>query len=97
MSIRELLTVVFSSTVFFTALGGGVGFVLGKFLPAYYRSIFRHGNDEGFDPLAMGIGQGLTQGMTAGAVVGVVLAIVLTWSRVRTFVPPRGGEGGTGR
>ena len=85
MTVREILILFVSSTLFLTGLGGGVGFLLGKFLPAYYRTIFRNGQDEGFDPLAMGIGQGLTQGMTAGAVVGVVLVIVLTWYRAKTF------------
>ena len=83
MSVREMLTLLISSTLFFTGLGGFVGFALGKFLPAYYRSIFRNGQSEDFDPLAVGIGQGLTQGITASAVVGVLLVIVLTWYRAR--------------
>jgi hypothetical protein len=92
MTIRELLTLVFSSTLFFTGLGGGVGFLLGIFLPDYYRTIFRGGNEEGFDPLAVGIGQGLTQGLTAGAIVGVLLAVVLTWYRAKTFSVKSGSD-----
>lgn len=85
MTVREMLTLVVSSTVFFTALGGVVGFALGKYLPAYYRSIQRTGAFEDFDPLAFGIGQGLTQGITAGASVGVLLVLALTWYRAKTL------------
>jgi hypothetical protein len=90
MTIREMLTLVVSSTVFFTAAGGALGFAIGKFLPAYYRTINRHGQSEEFDPLAFGIVQGLTQGITVGAAVGVLLVIVLTWYRAKTFVPKSG-------
>lgn len=85
MTVREILTLVVSSTIFFTGLGGAAGFALGKYLPAYYRSIHRNGAEEDFDPLAFGIGQGITQGITAGAAVGVVLVVVLTWYRAKTF------------
>lgn len=91
MTVREMLTLLVSCTLFLTGLSGGVGFLLGKFLPAYYRTVFLNGQDEGFDPLAVGIGQGLTQGITAGAVVGVLLVVALTWYRAKTFV----AKGGT--
>lgn len=89
MSVREMLTLLISSTLFFTGLGGGVGYALGKHLPSYYRSIFEGGQSETFDPLAVGIGQGLTQGIFAGAGIGVLLVIVLAWYRARTFEPKR--------
>jgi hypothetical protein len=87
MTVREMLFLVLSSTVFFTGLGGAIGFFLGKCLPTYYTTIFRSGHEEGFDPLAVGIGQGLTQGITAGASVGVLLVVILAWYRAKTFVP----------
>jgi hypothetical protein len=35
--------------------------------------VFNNGSAQGFDPVAVGIGQGLTQGIGAGVVTGLVL------------------------
>lgn len=87
LSVREILTLVISSTVLFTSLGGGIGFFLGRFFPSYYIAVFRTGNEASFDPLAVGIGQGITQGISAGTIVGVLLVVVLAWYRAKTFTP----------
>lgn len=84
MTVREILTILFSTTIGFTALGGAIGYSLGRFLPGYYRSVFRHGRDADFDPLATGIGQGVTQGITAGVLIGTLLIFILAWYRAKT-------------
>jgi len=56
-----------------------IGAALGKYVPSYYRTVFRHGSDPDFDPVAVGIGQGLTQGLALGAVIGLVLAALYWW------------------
>ena len=84
MTIRQAFTLVLATTLAFTAIGGLIGFLLGRFLPNYYRSIFIQGREPDFDPLAVGVGQGLTQGVTAGAVVGVSLVALMTWYRVKS-------------
>lgn len=35
MTVREMLTLLITSALFLTGLGGGVGFLLGKFLPVH--------------------------------------------------------------
>ena len=85
MTVREMLTLIFSCTLFFGTLGTAIGYTIGRFLPDYYRSVFRAARTESFDPLAIGIGQGVTQGVTAGAAVGLVLVVVLAWYRAKTF------------
>lgn len=84
MNIRKAFLLLTSTTIFFTVLGGLVGFLLGKYLPNYYKSIFRNGQDAEFDPLAMGVGQGLTQGITAGAVIAIIFLIVMVWHDVKS-------------
>ncbi len=76
-------------TVFGCSLLGGLcgltlGAVLGTAVPGYYRSVFRHGADPSFDPVAVGIGQGLTQGVVFGAVIGLVLVAMFYWYRMRS-------------
>lgn len=84
MTARETHTILFSTTIGFTLLGGAIGYSLGRFLPSYYRSIFSAGRYPDFDPIAIGIGQGVTQGVTAGAVVGTLLIFILAWYRAKT-------------
>ncbi len=84
MNIRKAIILVVSTTLVFTILGGVVGFCLGRFLPNYYRSIFRNGSDSDFDPLAVGLGLGLTQGLAAGSIIGVVVLVVMVWHDLRT-------------
>ena len=38
------------------AIGAGIGYALGKFVPSYYRSVFNGGNDPRFDPVSVGVG-----------------------------------------
>lgn len=84
MTVRETLTILFSTTIGFTLLGGVIGYSLGRFLPDYYRSVFIAGRFPDFDPLATGIGLGVTQGVTAGAVIGTLLIFILAWYRAKT-------------
>lgn len=83
MNLPRAVSVVVGSIVVGALAGAGVGFVLGKFLPDYYRNLLVHGREPGFDPLAVGIGQGLTQGLVGGALIGVVLVAILAWHDVR--------------
>ena len=55
-----------------------IGFLLGKFFPDYYRSVFANGMDPEFNPIAVGVGQGLTQGFVGGVVAGIVIIFIIT-------------------
>ncbi|BCX48680.1 hypothetical protein HAHE_25880 [Haloferula helveola] len=75
-SYRDAITAVFGSGLMFGAFGFVVGFLLGKFLPDYYRTVFSSGSDPDFNAVAVGIGQGVTQGFAAGIVVGIVIVLI---------------------
>ena len=47
-------------------VGTAIGFVLGKFAPDYYHTVFRMPRSVDLDPTHIGIGLGLTQGLGAG-------------------------------
>lgn len=79
MSVSKIVSLMLVSTLVFTAVGGIIGFGLGRFVPNYYRQIVRDGRAPDFDPVAFGIGQGVTQGMTAGIVIGLLLVVALSW------------------
>ena len=78
------------SAVVFALLGSGVGFLLGRFNPEYYRGVFRNGDSPDFDPIAVGIGQGATQGLVGGILVGLIVVGFRTFGR-RGDVASSGG------
>ncbi|MGC4002072.1 MAG: hypothetical protein QM811_02540 [Pirellulales bacterium] len=90
-----MLALLFGSALVFTALGGGVGYLLGRYLPGYYRSVFRNGQSPDFDPVAAGVGQGVTQGLVGGVVIGVVLIVAMLWFRLRAPQSPDARRSGT--
>lgn len=79
MNIRKALVLVISMTLVFTTFGGLVGFWLGRFLPSYYRSVFKNGGEPHFDPIAVGLGLGISQGAMAGAILGIVALAIMVW------------------
>lgn len=83
MTCTRAVVTVLASTLLLAAVGGGIGFLLGRFVPDYYRGMFRDGYAPHFDPVSVGLGQGLTQGMAGGVVVGLVIVALLCWREVR--------------
>ncbi len=83
MTIRAAVVTVLTCTSLFAVIGGGIGYGLGRFNPAYYRGAFRNGKEPGFDPVAVGLGQGLTQGIAGGAVVGLAVVALFVWKDSR--------------
>lgn len=82
MKITTAAGIILGSTAICSGGGCLLGYLLGTYQPAYYRSVFSNGNSPTFDPVAVGIGLGLTQGLTVGLIIGcvVVLAIALRTS-----------------
>ena len=74
---------VFGSATLGGIIGCAVGMMMGKLVPGYYRSIFNGGDQPGFDPVAVGIGQGLSQGIAFGGFVGLVVVALFCWYRSR--------------
>jgi hypothetical protein len=75
--VARAILVVAVCSIAGAAIGTGVGYSLGRFAPAYYRSVFREGNAPGFDPVEVGIGLGLTQGIALGFIAGIVIVLAL--------------------
>lgn len=71
VSVGAMIATVIACTFTGGLIGAGIGFTLGKWVPNYYRSVFRAGNDPNFNPLSIGIGLGLTQGAVVGLLAGI--------------------------
>jgi hypothetical protein len=82
MAFTRAIAAVLATALLLAAVGGGVGYALGRYTPGYYRSVFHGGHDPRFDPISMGVGQGLTQGTAGGVVVGLALVALLCWRDV---------------
>lgn len=82
-SLLRSVAVVIGSTVITGLAGLGIGLGLGTYVPGYYRTVFRGGDQPGFDPVAVGIGQGLTQGVVLGAVLGLCIVAIHQWRQSR--------------
>jgi hypothetical protein len=83
MTIRSAVATLLGCTLLLAALGAMAGFALGTLAPDYYRTVFLHGREPGFDPISVGIGQGLTQGAVGGAVAALVIVALLCWREIR--------------
>lgn len=92
MSALRALIVIIACAVCLAVLGTGAGFVLGQFVPGYYRQVFSDGKDPQFDPVSVGMGQGLTQGTAGGVVVGLALVVIFCFQDFRLKQPASSSE-----
>lgn len=69
------------------AIGGGVGYVIGRYFPDALRVQFRGGLADDLDPVQVGVGLGIPQGMMLGALAGVAVVGILAWQTTRTPRP----------
>ena len=80
----ERVTVFVAGLAVVGGLGGGVlGYLIGRLLPGYYRSVFPQGTEPHFDPIAVGIGQGIPQGIAAGVGIALILVAIKAWHEVQ--------------
>ena len=70
------------------AIGGGVGYVIGRHFPDALRAQFRPALGNDLDPVQIGVGIGIPQGMMLGALAGVAVVGILAWQTVRTVRRP---------
>lgn len=75
--------IVVASGLGFAAGGAGLGYMLGRIAPAYYRGVFRGGEAPDFNPVQVGLGLGITQGLIVGLVVGAVIVLAVAISEAR--------------
>ena len=83
MTVRRAFLIVAGSAFLCGLIGAGLGLTLGTFSPGYYRTVFRYGNSDNFNPVEVGVGLGLSQGVIAGLVVGCVVVLAVAWYESR--------------
>jgi hypothetical protein len=75
--------ITLASGVAFAVLGGLGGYLLGIFVPDYYRTVFRIPPAVEINPVHAGIGLGVTQGLAAGLFIGLVIVDTVAWFNAR--------------
>ena len=55
-----------ASTILFALIGGQIGYVLGRYYPDYYYTVFPGLRQERVNTVALGVGLGVTQGAALG-------------------------------
>lgn len=83
MTIKIALTTILAFAGVFAIGGCAMGAIIGVVAPDYYRSAFRVGESQGFNPLQIGIGLGVTQGAAAGVAISVLILALLAWRDIR--------------
>ena len=94
MTVTRAFAITIGSGAVFGSLGAGLGWVLGRLAPDYYRTVFRIPPDARFDPAQTGLALGLIQGLAAGVAIGLVIVVTVTWFEIRRLqaaspVPPK--------
>ena len=84
MTVTKGLGTVAGCAVVCGALGGLMGYLIGRFAPGAYAAFFpaRHGQE--IDPIQVGLGLGIPQGMLVGIAIGIIIVALVTWYEIRT-------------
>ncbi len=90
MTAKTALATVLVWGIAFAFAGAVIGAAIGTVAPAYYRSVFRHGDSPNFNPLQVGIGLGATQGVASGVAFSIALLGLLAWRDIRSGRPETG-------
>jgi hypothetical protein len=98
MTVRKALLTIIGCALLFGAIGAAIGYAVGEFAPGYFRTKFRisRHEEEGFDPVGVGVGLGLCNGTVGGVVVGLIVVALVCWRETRLqkgAVAPSQGEG----
>lgn len=81
ITLERGFAIVLASGFGFATVGAGLGYLLGRLIPEYYRGVFAASDDPGFDPVRVGLGLGLTQGLICGLIVGAVVVQAVVWAQ----------------
>ena len=83
MTVFRGFSIVIVSALGFAAAGATIGGLIGRFVPDYYRLVFRLAQNGEPDLTLIGLVLGGTQGLLAGIVVGLVIVVAVTLYRSR--------------
>lgn len=72
-----------ASTCLLALLGGGIGYLLGRFYPDYYQAVFPHLRRDGGNAINVGIGLGATQGGALGFGAALTVCFLRAFSERR--------------
>jgi hypothetical protein len=81
--------IVLASAVVGGCVGGGIGYLLGRYSPDSLRGLYPMGGEPWFDPLHVGIGLGIARGLLVGLAAGVLGVLAVSWHRKRSRVVPQ--------
>jgi len=84
MTITKGLGTVAGCTVVCGALGGLMGYLIGRFAPGAYAAFFPPHHGEEISATEVGIGLGIPQGMLVGVAIGIIIVALVTWYEIRT-------------
>lgn len=77
MTVIRGFSIVILSALGFAAAGGAIGCLIGRFVPDYYRLVFRMAPAGGPDLAVIGLVLGTTQGLLVGVLVGLVIVVTV--------------------
>lgn len=83
MSIGKSIVLTALSSLVLALLGALIGFIIARFVPEYYESVFPH-MVKVDDWVPVGIVLGSTQGAIGGLAVGLVLTWIFVWKEIKT-------------
>ena len=83
MTVLRGFAITIASGLGFAVFGGLLGFLIGKFIPDYYRTVFRIPPGVDLDPAQAGLGLGVTQGLIGGLIIGLVIVATVAWYKSR--------------
>jgi hypothetical protein len=87
MKVAKALAIIPGCTAICGGGGCLIGYLLGTYVPGYYRAVFSNGNSPTFNPVSVGIGLGLTQGLTVGLIIGCVVVLAVAIRTPRHSLP----------
>jgi hypothetical protein len=88
MTVLRGFVITLGAGVAFAVLGALGGYLLGTFVPDYYRLVLQIRTNDPVDLAQAGLGMGLTQGGMLGLAVGLVIVVAVAWHRSRVAVRP---------
>jgi hypothetical protein len=83
MKLIQATMFVFAVAACSGLLGASAGYVVGRYYPSYYTSLYYRPGGPALDTVEIGVGTGFGEGLVLGAVLAVVLVLIQAWQTSR--------------